>query len=124
MAVTGNNQLVSVSDDGEVCSWNLESGALRARRTPPGHADLPLNEQAIERIEFLTGRLQHVFVTVSVVHMCAGHMCVCVYVYVCYTIERIEFLTGRLQHVFVTVSGIHNLVIQCNVCVANQNTCS
>lgn len=32
---------------------------------PQGHAELPMNEQAIERVAFLPGKLQHIFVTVG-----------------------------------------------------------
>ncbi|KAL6759826.1 quinon protein alcohol dehydrogenase-like superfamily [Haematococcus lacustris] len=66
MAVMENHPvLVSVADDGEACTWNIEGGSLRRRCVPPGHAHKPVNERAVEAVAFLSGKLRHVFVTVG-----------------------------------------------------------
>mmetsp|Transcript_1517 Transcript_1517/g.3677 ORF Transcript_1517/g.3677 Transcript_1517/m.3677 type:complete len:1120 (-) Transcript_1517:241-3600(-) len=57
--------LVTVSDDGETCLWNIDSGALRRRIVPEGHEMLPANEQPIEAVRFLKEPLQRFFVTVG-----------------------------------------------------------
>ncbi|KAF5831982.1 WD40-repeat-containing domain protein [Dunaliella salina] len=57
--------LVTVSDDGEACLWNIDSGALRRRIVPEGHELLPANEQPIEAVRFLKEPLQRFFVTVG-----------------------------------------------------------
>ena len=63
--VEGNSPtLATVSDDGEVCLWNVDSCTLRRRLSPAGHSALPANEQPLEAVRFLKSPLHHVFVTV------------------------------------------------------------
>lgn len=51
----------------QVRLWNIDSGALRRRIVPEGHEMLPANEQPIEAVRFLKGRLHRLFLTVSTV---------------------------------------------------------
>jgi len=57
--------LATVADDGEMVLWNLDSGTLRRRARPEGHARLPANEQAVEAVRFLRGDLRGLIVTVG-----------------------------------------------------------
>lgn len=53
-----------VSDDGEVCVWNVESGACRKRLLPPGQDQVAPNERPVEAVRFMNPPLQAVFLTV------------------------------------------------------------
>jgi hypothetical protein len=39
----------------QVWLWNLESGAVRRKLLPQGHASRPVNEQPVERLAFMHG---------------------------------------------------------------------
>jgi hypothetical protein len=39
----------------QVWLWNLESGAVRRKLLPQGHAVRPVNEQPVERLAFMHG---------------------------------------------------------------------
>ncbi|MEW5310065.1 MAG: hypothetical protein WDW38_001897 [Sanguina aurantia] len=61
----GSPALATSSDDGTICTWNLESGASRRVMRAPLLETLPSNERAVEAIVFLGGRLRHILVSVG-----------------------------------------------------------
>jgi hypothetical protein len=42
----------------QIWLWNLESGAVRRKLLPQGHASRPVNEQPVERLAFMQGELR------------------------------------------------------------------
>eukprot|EP00775_Hariotina_reticulata_P006349 gene6349-6582_t len=61
----GHPTLATSCYNGEIWVWNLESGAIQHKLLPKGHSSLPENEQAVERVSFLTGALRHVLMAVG-----------------------------------------------------------
>ncbi|KAF6253190.1 WD40-repeat-containing domain protein [Scenedesmus sp. NREL 46B-D3] len=61
----GHPTLATACYNGEVWLWNLESGAVRRKLLPHGHASRPVDEQPVEQLAFMHGELRHVLVAVG-----------------------------------------------------------
>ncbi|WIA32779.1 hypothetical protein OEZ86_005963 [Tetradesmus obliquus] len=61
----GYPTLATACYNGEVWLWNLESGAVRRKLLPQGHASRPVNEQPVERLAFMHGDARHILVAVG-----------------------------------------------------------